>query len=618
MTCICDGKDDLMREDVRPCVWRVMAVLLCVLCIVAQFGTPAYADLTSLSEEELSADEASAAPKAHSGAVPGNFGAEMQVEPTAKNASKADAAAGQSETVAMPQGWEIGDAARIDADAADPGDGLSAQGEGEVAGQEEGIVAQSVANPVRTTPIVTGSEEYGLASQVLAQVNAERAKVGLQALRMDSELQKAAMQRSAELKVSFSHTRPDGTQCFTASSKAYGENIAAGSGGFGAAQVMQGWMNSAGHRENILTSSYRSIGIGCVVSGGVTYWTQLFGGDAGDGRAAGSGSAVRAFKVNVGSDTPSPAVQDPNKFLSVDSRAHIQNVGWEFDQARFGNVSGTVGQGLRLEAIQLSLSNLKTEGSVQYRTHIQNIGWEKDWSSDGKSSGTSGQGLRLEAIQIKLTGKLAQEADVWYRVHAQNYGWLGWAKNGESAGTAGYGYRLEAIQVIVFAKGDQPFANDKSPFVESRVSYRTHVQNDGWQGFVPEGAMSGTSGRSLRLEGINVRLQNQPYAGDIQYRTHVQNLGWEREFKANGDMSGTSGRSLRLEAIQIKLTGEMEKHFDVWYHVHCQNFGWMGWTKNGESAGSAGYAYRLEGIEICLRPRGSAAPGSTARAFIQR
>ena len=83
-------------------------------------------------------------------------------------------------------------------------------------------------------------------------------------------------------------------------------------------------------------------------------------------------------------------------------------------------------------------------------------------------------------------------------------------------------------------------------------------------------------------------------------------------------MSGTSGRALRLEAIQIQLTGDVATKYDVYYRVHCQNFGWMGWAKNGESAGSAGFAYRLEGIEIRLVPKGGSAPGSTYGAFRQR
>lgn len=89
-------------------------------------------------------------------------------------------------------------------------------------------------------------------------------------------------------------------------------------------------------------------------------------------------------------------------------------------------------------------------------------------------------------------------------------------------------------------------------------------------------------------------------------------------FSLRFNMSGTSGQSKRLEAIQIRLTGEMANHYDVYYRVHAQQFGWLGWAKNGESAGTAGYSYRLEGIEVRLVPKGEAAPGSTANSFHQR
>ena len=107
------------------------------------------------------------------------------------------------------------------------------------------------------------------------------------------------------------------------------------------------------------------------------------------------------------------------------------------------------------------------------------------------------------------------------------------------------------------------------------------------------------------------------YSGDIEYSTHVQNIGWQK-FVKNGAMSGTTGQSLRLEAIKIRLTGEMAEKYDIYYRVHCQDFGWMGWAKNGESAGSAGYSYRLEGIEIVLLEKGGKAPGSTANAFSEK
>jgi subtilisin family serine protease len=141
------------------------------------------------------------------------------------------------------------------------------------------------------------------------------------------------------------------------------------------------------------------------------------------------------------------------------------------------------------------------------------------------------------------------------------------------------------------------------------VSYRTHVQRVGWQRYVSNGAMSGTSGKSYRLEGINVMLGSRPYSGGIQYRTHVQRIGWQ-SWRRDNAMAGTSGKSYRLEAIEIKLYGEMANHYDVYYRVHCQKFGWMGWAKNGGRSGSAGYGRRLEGIQIVIVPKGSSAPGT--------
>ncbi|MBR3226215.1 MAG: S8 family serine peptidase [Atopobiaceae bacterium] len=296
-------------------------------------------------------------------------------------------------------------------------------------------------------------------------------------------------------------------------------------------------------------------------------------------------------------------------------RTHVQNVGWQGWKGN-GQTSGTSGRGLRLEGIQIALSNAPYEGGIQYRTHVQNIGWQ-GWKSNGALSGTSGRGLRLEAIQIKLTGQMAEHYDVWYRVHAQDYGWLGWASNGNRAGTATYGKRLEAIQISIVPKGGAAPGTTERPYVTRAVSYRTHVQNVGWQQYRSDGAMSGTSGRGLRLEGINISLSDPLYSGGIQYRTHVQNIGWQG-WRSNGAMSGTSGRGLRLEAIQIKLTGSMADHYDVWYRVHAQNFGWMGWTSNGARAGTAGYGYRLEGIQIRLVAKGGSAPGTTTRSFSQR
>ena len=84
------------------------------------------------------------------------------------------------------------------------------------------------------------------------------------------------------------------------------------------------------------------------------------------------------------------------------------------------------------------------------------------------------------------------------------------------------------------------------------------------------------------------------------------------------DTSGTSGQSKRLEAIRIKLTDELAENYDIYYRVHAQSFGWLGWAKNGESAGTEGYSYRLEAIQIQLVKKGGSAPGSTSNCFYKR
>ncbi len=322
------------------------------------------------------------------------------------------------------------------------------------------------------------------------------------------------------------------------------------------------------------------------------------------------------------------------KAVSVSYRTHIQSVGWQGFK-KDGAMSGTSGIAKRLEGIEIKLDT-KADLGIQYTTHCQSYGW-LPWSANGEMNGTSGEAKRLEAIKIQLTGTDKNLYDVYYRVHAQSYGWLDWAKNGEASGTSGYGKRLEGIQIVIVQKGktfnrnmqgissnvDKRFAalSGGEPTVSgagvSSVKYRTHVQTYGWQGWKTNGAMSGTSGQSKRLEGIEIQLSNKLYQGGITYRTHIQSIGWQG-WKTNGAMSGTSGRSKRLEAIEIKLTGVMAQKYDIYYRVHAQSYGWLGWAKNGAPAGTAGYGKRLEGIEIRLVAKGGKAPGSTARPFVEK
>lgn len=73
--------------------------------------------------------------------------------------------------------------------------------------------------------------------------------------------------------------------------------------------------------------------------------------------------------------------------------------------------------------------------------------------------------------------------------------------------------------------------------------------------------MSGTQGKSLRLEGIKIKLDNSIYSGRIDYQVHIQNIGWQvangKNYVSDGALAGTTGQSKRLEAIKISLTDEL-------------------------------------------------------------
>jgi uncharacterized protein YkwD len=136
--------------------------------------------------------------------------------------------------------------------------------------------------PVTPVTPATPAAPGNVSNDVLVLVNAERAKAGLPALTTNSQLSQAAMIRARELPRLFSHTRPNGTTCFTVFSETgvkfstAGENIAQGQRN--AEGAMTSWMNSEGHRANILSRNFDAVGIGYYIDNGTPYWIQLFTG----------------------------------------------------------------------------------------------------------------------------------------------------------------------------------------------------------------------------------------------------------------------------------------------------------------------------------------------------
>lgn len=165
-----------------------------------------------------------------------------------------------------------------------------------------------------------------MAQEVIKLVNIERAKVGSAPLQYHEKLQQAAMVRAKELNTLFSHTRPNGTDSSTATYEAgaggsTGENIAMG---YATPQdVVEGWMNSPGHRTAILTKASFYIGVGIYQNdAGVYFWAQDFadnnvdkkctltidanGGNFSDGSTTCLIQFPYKFHISFASDVPQP------------------------------------------------------------------------------------------------------------------------------------------------------------------------------------------------------------------------------------------------------------------------------------------------------------------------
>ena len=124
------------------------------------------------------------------------------------------------------------------------------------------------------------SQVSAFEQQVLDLTNQERAKIGVPALKLDVELSKVAREKSRDMQAKgyFDHNSPtygspfDMMKKFGISYRTAGENIAMGQQS--PQEVVTAWMNSEGHRKNILNANYTHIGIGHVAQG--NYWTQMF------------------------------------------------------------------------------------------------------------------------------------------------------------------------------------------------------------------------------------------------------------------------------------------------------------------------------------------------------
>lgn len=166
-----------------------------------------------------------------------------------------------------------------DKDRKDPGKGAGADKPDRTPAPSRTTPQKPAAPPAPAKP---SADETAAEAEVLALVNQERANVGCRPVTADPGLATLAGDFSADMaeRDFFAHTDPDGATPWDRAEKAGiqdlgGENIARGQAN--AQSVMDAWMNSPGHRANILNCDYKTLGVGAHFAPGGPWWTQDFG-----------------------------------------------------------------------------------------------------------------------------------------------------------------------------------------------------------------------------------------------------------------------------------------------------------------------------------------------------
>lgn len=217
----------------------------------------------------------------------------------------------------------------------------------------------------------------------------------LKELTYDYALEKVAMQRAAEIAVSFSHTRPDGTSCFNAYPSGYGykgENIAAGYST--AKAVFVGWQETdddysgQGHRRNMLNGNFTAIGIGHVVYKGVHYWVQEFGNPVSSATDEGANDSSASVQVEIA------ASQAGSLTASVSESSVSLKVGQEI-AAPYADVTAVMPNGWPSSTLALSSA---VDWSVDDPTVLQIT---DNQTLVGKKAGTTT--LRATVLGEELT-----------------------------------------------------------------------------------------------------------------------------------------------------------------------------------------------------------------------
>ncbi len=274
---------------------------------------------------------------------------------------------------------------------------------------------------------VSGTVDYSAAYQVLELMNKDRAAGGLAALTMDPGLLESAMLRAAECALYYDHTRPNGENCFSLDSKMYRENIAAGY--TTAASVETAWMNSAGHKANIMAADNKCVGIGAFNINGTQFWVQCFG-MAESTNAVQPANTARTYSIQTVQRLVDPNFKQSTlnlnkrgataqfeiwvknqRWNAVSTRVDASSFNWSIDNGNFeidgnGTVKANKWGSANVTAVNKNNGNYYLEGSVVLST-----------GATLSKPGIYLAELGKDHITVGMTYKITEKTDIefsWY------------------------------------------------------------------------------------------------------------------------------------------------------------------------------------------------------------
>jgi uncharacterized protein YkwD len=261
----------------------MVSLLLCLVLGASLFAFPAFADSTVIViggavEQNLTSTTTYNSSGTSAVIVSDSSGGTVIVSGTSNTAAQSATSAGS--VVVMPDGQvqQIALQPIQQTQTVVQGQGIQTSSAQTAAAATPTVVVATQ----NTTQTITVSSEApnDLSKNILAELNATRAAYGIPALKYSADLQAAADTRAMESVQNFSHLRPNGSGCETAVTVDYmvtGENLIQVTSEFATAAIMMDtWMNSPTHRNNILLSSFTDVAVGIYVVNGTTYVSTVF------------------------------------------------------------------------------------------------------------------------------------------------------------------------------------------------------------------------------------------------------------------------------------------------------------------------------------------------------